>query len=74
MSTKKMTDQERLERIEALRKRMDNDRAEILSLIRDVFPEKRGEPLVRGRLTEVVDRSGWTREYVAQIRDGKVVK
>lgn len=66
-----MTDEERLERIRQIKARMDADRAEILTLIRDVFPENRGDPPVRGRLTEVVKASGWTRTYVADIRDGK---
>jgi hypothetical protein len=67
-----LTDEQRLDRIREIKARMDADRAELLTLIRDVFPETRGEPPVRGRLTEVVKASGWTRTYVADIRDGKV--
>lgn len=66
------TDEERIARIAELRDRMNRDRAEILDLIPKAFPEKRGEPPVRGRLNEVVEASGWTRAYVADIRDGKV--
>lgn len=39
--------------------------------IRQAFPENRGQEKQRGVLAEVARRSGWTREYVAQIRDGK---
>lgn len=66
------TDKEKVEEIRALTKRMADDKARIFQLIPEVFPEKRGEPAVRGRLNEVVDASGFTREYVARIRDGKV--
>lgn len=66
-----MDDEQRIEEIRTLSQRMTEDRARILELIPQVFPEKRGEPAVRGRLTEVVKASGWTREYVARIRDGK---
>ncbi|MGI5223522.1 hypothetical protein [Actinoallomurus sp. CA-142502] len=66
------TDEERIARIAELRDRIDRDRAEIFELIPQCFPEKRGEPQVRGRLNEVVEASGWTRAYVANIRDGKV--
>jgi hypothetical protein len=66
-----MDDDQRLAEIARLRKRMADDRARTLKLIHDVFPENRGEPKVRGRLTAVVDASGFTREYVARIRDGK---
>lgn len=68
----KLTDRERLDRIAELKARMDADRAELLALIPAVFPERRGEPAVRGRLTEVVNATGWTRAFVADIRDGKV--
>jgi hypothetical protein len=66
------TDEERLERIRFLKARMDRDRAELLALIPAVFPEKRGEEPVRGRLTEVVKATGWTRAHITNIRDGKV--
>lgn len=66
------TDEEKVEEIRALTKRMADDKARIFQLIPEVFPEKRGEPVVRGRLNEVVAASGFTREYVARIRDGKV--
>lgn len=39
--------------------------------IHQAFPENRGEDKQRGVLAELARRSGWTREYVAQIRDGK---
>lgn len=66
------TDEQKIEEIRQLTKRMAADRARVFELIPQVFPEKRGEPAVRGRLTEVVEASGFTREYVARIRDGKV--
>lgn len=72
MATEPKTDEERLARIAELRDRMEADRQEIFALIPAVFPEKRGEPPVRGRLNQVVEASGWTRAYVANIRDGKV--
>jgi hypothetical protein len=52
--------------------RVAEDRACIHELIRRVFPKLRGEPHVRGRLNEVATATGWTRDYVARIRDGKV--
>ncbi|HET6634948.1 MAG TPA: hypothetical protein VFH77_07950 [Streptomyces sp.] len=74
-----MDDTQRLDEIRALadqireRDRLNAiDKAALYGLIPQVFPEKRGEPKVRGRLNEVVDASGLTREYVARIRDGKV--
>jgi len=74
-----MNDAEKIEEIRACAQRIeernrlnDADRACMFELIPQVFPELRGEPKVRGRLTEVVDASGFTREYVARIRDGKV--
>lgn len=39
--------------------------------IHQAFPENRDEEKQRGVLAELARRSGWTREYVAQIRDGK---
>lgn len=65
------TDEEKIAEIRRLAERMTTDKARVLELIPQVFPEKRGEPPVRGRLNEVVKASGWTREYVARIRDGK---
>ncbi|MBD0743571.1 hypothetical protein [Streptomyces sp. CBMA152] len=65
-------DAQKIEEIRALTERMAADRARIFDLIPQVFPEKRGEEQVRGRLNEVVKASGFTREYVARIRDGKV--
>lgn len=66
------TDTERLERIEHLTKRSADDRVELFALIRAVFPELRGEGKVLGRLNEVCELTGWKREYVSRIRDGKV--
>lgn len=67
-----MDDAEKIEEIRAITQRMARDKARLFELIPQVFPEKRGEPAVRGRLNEVVEASGFTREYVARIRDGKV--
>ncbi|MGW3144852.1 hypothetical protein ACWDG1_09255 [Streptomyces sp. NPDC001177] len=66
------TDEQKIEEIAQLTERITADRARIFELIPQVFPEKRGEEPVRGRLNEVVKASGFTREYVARIRDGKV--
>lgn len=65
-------DEQKIEEIRRLTERITADRARIFELIPQVFPEKRGEEPVRGRLNEVVKASGFTREYVARIRDGKV--
>jgi hypothetical protein len=70
----RLTDDELLDEIEATKKRLDADRAYILALIPRAFPQTRGEPEVRGRLAAVVKRTGWTREHVANIRDGKVTE
>ncbi|MEU5596836.1 hypothetical protein [Streptomyces sp. NPDC020298] len=66
------TDEQKIAEIQRLTERIAQDRARIFELIPQVFPEKRGEEPVRGRLNEVVKASGFTREYVARIRDGKV--
>lgn len=66
------TDEQKIEEIRHLTERMAQDRARVFELIPQVFPERRGEEPVRGRLNEVVKASGFTREYVARIRDGKV--
>jgi len=67
-----VTDAERLERVSALRKQLDDVRRDLFAAIVDAFPENRGEPPIRGRLAEVSKRADWTREHVANIRDGKV--
>lgn len=66
------SDEEKVAEIRMRTQRMADDKARIFELIPQVFPEVRGEPKIRGRLTEVVEASGFTREYVARIRDGKV--
>lgn len=66
------TDAQRLDRIREISQQINTLRSELFELIPAVFPEKRGEEPVRGRLNEVVDATGWTRTYVANIRDGKV--
>lgn len=65
------TDDQKIEEIRMRTQRIAEDKARIYELIPQVFPEKRGEPAVRGRLNEVVRATGLTREYVARIRDGK---
>lgn len=72
------TDEEKIEEVRQLAQRIkerdernDKDKARIRELIPQVVP-KPSEPPIRGRLTEVVKATGWTREYVARIRDGKV--
>jgi hypothetical protein len=66
------TDDQKIEEIRMRTQRIAEDKARIYELIPQVFPEKRGEQPVRGRLNEVVKAAGLTREYVARIRDGKV--
>jgi hypothetical protein len=65
------TDEEKIAEMAKRTQRIADDRAWILKAIPEVFPERRGEPAVRGRLTAVVKATGFTREYVARIRDGK---
>lgn len=42
----------------------------ILEEVRSAFPPDQDAP--RGMLTRMVNATGWTRAYVADIRDGKV--
>jgi hypothetical protein len=69
--------EEQLEEVRAIARRIkererqiDEDRDRIRALIPRLFPEPK--PYPRGRLSEVVEATGYTREYVARIRDGKV--
>lgn len=69
--------QEQLDEVRAIARRIrdrdrknDEDRDHIRALIPQLFPKPK--PYPRGRLSEVVEATGWTREYVARIRDGKV--
>lgn len=55
--------EELLEQAEALRQ-------QILAEVRAAFPADEEAP--RGMLTRMVNATGWTRAYVADIRDGKV--
>jgi hypothetical protein len=57
-------------RIKERERQNDEDRDHIRALIPQLFPEPK--PYPRGRLSEVVEATGYTREYVARIRDGKV--
>lgn len=66
------TDEERLDEIHLRTRRQVEDKAAAMTLIPQVFPEIQGGAKVRGRLNAVVKASGYTREYVARIRDGKV--
>lgn len=65
------TQEQRYERIEKLRDQFDEIRAELYEEIRDAFPENRSGKPKRGVLSEVARRARWSREYVAQIREGK---
>ena len=49
----------------------DDLRDKLHAAIRDAFPETAGGEPKRGVLAEVARRSKFSREYVAQIRDGK---
>jgi hypothetical protein len=67
--------QKQLDEVRAIARRIrdrdrknDEDRDRIRALIPQLFPD----PVPRGRLSEVVEATGYTREYVARIRDGKV--
>lgn len=64
-------DEAHYKRVEDLRRRFDETRAELYDAIRDAFPEAHGQPAQRGVLAEVARRARWSREYIAQIRDGK---
>lgn len=65
------TQEARYERIEELRDQLDEIRHALYEEIRDAFPENRGGEPTRGVLAETARRARWSREYVAQIRDGK---
>ncbi|XVQ84872.1 hypothetical protein ACQP2K_39650 [Microbispora siamensis] len=67
-----MTDEDDLNEIEKLRNQLDDVRDRLYAKIRAVFPENRGEPPIRGRLAEVARRARWSREHIANIRDGKI--
>lgn len=67
-------DEVRYERIEKLRNQLDETHTQLYAAIRDAFPETHGQPARRGVLTEVARRVRWSREYVAQIRDGRTAK
>lgn len=78
VNTSDPTQQQRYERIQELRDEldaMDAARAQLLATlhdeIRNAFPENRGGGEKRGVLAEVTRRSRYSREHVAQIRDGK---
>jgi hypothetical protein len=55
---------------ESLLDQAEQLRQQILTEVRTAFPTE-GEP-PRGLLTRMVNATGWTRAYVADIRDGKV--
>ncbi|WP_242892537.1 hypothetical protein [Actinomadura litoris] len=67
-------DEAHYSRVEELRDQHDKVRAELFSAIRDAFPETHGQSAKRGVLAEVARRARWSREYIAQIRDGKVTE
>ncbi|MEA5366084.1 hypothetical protein VA596_41610 [Amycolatopsis sp., V23-08] len=71
-------DEEHYQEIDRQRARMENlngqleeAREQLHEAIRAAFPETAGGAPQRGVLAEVTRRSGLSREYVAQIRDGK---
>lgn len=66
-----LTDDEKIAEMAKRTARIAEDRDWIIRTIPEVFPEKHGGEPVRGRLAAVVKATGWTREYVARIRDGK---
>lgn len=71
-------DEEHYTRIEEIRERLDTAerqagtiREELYGAIRAAIPELNGGEPKRGVVSEIARRSGFTREYVAMIRDGK---
>ncbi|MFI6304293.1 hypothetical protein ACIBCH_20680 [Amycolatopsis thailandensis] len=58
-------------RMDKLAGEIEKARERLHDAIRDAFPETAGGEPKRGVLAEVARRSGFSREYVAQIRDGK---
>ena len=59
----------RVEREELLQQ-AEQIRQQILTEVHAAFPTEGDAP--RGLLTRMVNATGWTRAYVADIRDGKV--
>ena len=51
-------------KIERSRKRLDATHAELMSLIRESLERGRGP-------SRIARHAGWTKEYIAKIRDGK---
>jgi len=51
-------------KIERARKRLDSAHAELMSLIREALGGGRGP-------SRIARHAGWTKEYIAKIRDGK---
>ncbi|MEU7787684.1 hypothetical protein [Amycolatopsis sp. NPDC049159] len=71
-------DEEHYTRIEEIRERLNaaereagGIREELYGAIRAAIPELNGGEPKRGVVSEIARRSGFTREYVAMIRDGK---
>lgn len=58
--------------LDELLARVDKLREELYEAVHDAFPENHGQRTKRGVLTEVARHSGWSREYVAKVRDRKV--
>lgn len=71
MATPPTTDEDRIRRIREITEKVNALNAERFDLIRTVLPKDREVPVVRGRLSEVVKATGWTRTYVTKIRDGE---
>lgn len=55
---------------ETILEQAEQIRRKILTEVRNAFPAEGEAP--RGMLTRMVNATGWTRAYVADIRDGKV--
>jgi hypothetical protein len=78
MRYSRAVDNEHYTRIEDIRRRLDDAereasgiRDELYHAIRAAIPELNGGEPKRGVVSEIARRSGFTREYVAMIRDGK---
>lgn len=59
-------------RFDQLAEQLEEARDQLHTAVRDAFPETAGDEPKRGVLAEAARRAKFSREYVAQIRDGKV--
>lgn len=67
------TPEQKLQELREITELEKQQRTRKLQLVRELLP-KGQEAAPRGRLKAVSEASGWTREHVANIRDGKVTE